>query len=51
METQKLVYFKKADKLRNRIIIPQHFINQNGNEFYMEVHNDKIILIPAKKGE
>lgn len=48
MEKPELIYQKKADKLRNRIIIPQQFINKHGNQFYMEVYQDKIVLKPIK---
>lgn len=51
MEKPKLIYQKNADKLRNRIIIPQSFIDKNGYEFIMEVYKDKIVLKPTKKGE
>ena len=51
METQKLIFQKNADKKLNRIIIPKFFIEQNGNQFYMEVYKDYIKLIPIKKGE
>lgn len=52
MEKPKLIYQKNADKLRNRIIIPQTFINKYGREFVMEVYESKIILKPLnnKKG-
>ena len=47
----KLIYQKNADKVRNRVIIPQFFIDKHGRSFYMEVYEDKIILIPIKKKE
>lgn len=40
---------KKADKEKNRIIIPKHFVAKWGNQFYMEVYEDKIVLVPIKK--
>lgn len=45
----KLIYQKNADISRNRVIIPQTFINKYGRKFYMEVYEDKIILKPIKK--
>lgn len=42
---------KKAEKTTNKVRIPQSFINEFGNDFYMEIYKDKIILIPIKKGE
>ena len=50
MEKPKLIYEKNADKVRNKIIIPQNFINEHGHKFYMEIYKDKIILKPIKKG-
>lgn len=44
----KLIYQKTADKRFNRIILPKSFVDKNGYEFYMEVYEDKIVLIPAK---
>ena len=46
---EKLVLQKTADKRFNRIILPKKFIDENGREFYMEVYEDKIVLIPIKK--
>ena len=52
MET-KLVYQKNADKLRNRVIIPQIYIDKFGRNFYMEINmkNGEIKLIPTKEDE
>lgn len=49
MEKPVLVYFKKADKTTNKMIIPKALIEKWGNEFYMEIYEDKIILKPIKK--
>ena len=47
-----LIYYKKADKTTNKIIIPKPIIKQWGNEFLFKVFPDKRIeLIPIKKGE
>lgn len=53
MEKPILVYQKNADKSTNKMIIPQAIINKWGNQFYMEIYEDKIILRPInnKKGE
>ena len=51
MENGKIVYQKNADKVLNRVIIPKAFIDKHGREFYMEMYEDKIILIPVKKGK
>ena len=51
MEKPILIYQKNADPIRNRIIIPQAFINKYGRQFYMEVYKDKLILKPLKNKE
>lgn len=49
MEQPKLIYQKTADKEKNRVIIPKKFIDKHGREMYMEIYEDKIILLPVKK--
>lgn len=51
MEKPILVYQKKADKTTNKMIIPKAIVEQWGNEFLMEVYQEKIVLKPMKKGE
>jgi hypothetical protein len=51
MEKPILVFNKKADKTTRKMIIPKAIIEQWGNEFYMEIYQDKIVLRPIKKGE
>ena len=52
MEKPILVYQKNADKTTNKMIIPKAIIEQWGNQFYMEIYEDKIVLKPiSKKGE
>ena len=51
MERPILVFQKNADKTTNKMIIPKAIIEQWGNQFYMEIYEDKIILKPIKKGE
>lgn len=51
MEQPILRFMKKVDKAVNKMIIPKSFIKKHGREFYMEVYEDKIVLIPLKKGE
>lgn len=48
-----LRYFKKAEKEKNRIIIPKIMIDKFGNEFILEanVETGEMILKPIKKGE
>ena len=48
MEKPILVYQKNADKEKNRIIIPKVFIDNWGRQFYLEVYEDYIKLIPVK---
>ena len=40
-------FFKKVDSC-SKIHIPKIVTNKFGMEFYMEVYEDKIILIPVK---
>ena len=42
--------FKKLD-VRNCILLPKKVVEHFGKEYYMEIYEDKIILIPVKKGE
>lgn len=51
MEKPILVYQKNADKQTNKMIIPKAVIQKMGNQFYMEIYKNKIVLIPIKKGE
>lgn len=46
-----LVFQKNADRSRNRVIIPQFFIDKHGLRYYMEVYNDYIKLIPIKENK
>lgn len=46
-----IVLQKNADKRRNRIIIPNFFINKYGNTFYMNIFKNKIELIPINDKE
>lgn len=43
-----IIYFKKANS-HNYVVIPNKFIEKWGNEFYMEMYSDKIVLKPIKK--
>ena len=49
MEEPILTFEKKADKEKNRIIIPKVFIGKWGDRFYMDVYSDKIVLRPIGK--
>lgn len=51
MDKPIMVFQKNADKTTNKMIIPKAIIEQWGNQFYMEVYADQIVLIPIKKGE
>ena len=44
-----LVYQKNADKTTNKMIIPKAIIEQWGNQFYMEIYQDKIIQVEGYK--
>ena len=49
-DEKKLVFQKNADKVMNRVIIPKFFIDKYGRNFYMEIYDDYIKLIPINKG-
>lgn len=51
MEKPILIYQKNAERTQNKIVIPRAFINKHGNQFYMEIYEDKIVLKPIKKGK
>lgn len=51
MEKPTLILYKKAEKTMNKVILPKAFIKKHGNEFFMEIYSDKIVLKPIKKGE
>ena len=51
MEKPILVYQKNADRKTNKMIIPKAIIEQWGNQFYMEIYQDKIVLKPIKRKE
>ena len=40
---------KKADKEKNRVIIPKVFIEKWGDKFYMDVYSNNIVLRPIGK--
>lgn len=44
-------YFKRADKEKNRIIIPKFIIDKYGREFYLEVFEDGTMKLIPKKGD
>lgn len=48
MDKPIMIFQKKADKTTNKMIIPKAIIQQWGNEFIMEIFQDKIILKPMK---
>lgn len=42
-------FMKRADKEKNRIIIPKSIIDKYGRDFYLEVYEDGTMkLIPIK---
>lgn len=43
-------FFKKVDS-NGKIFIPKVVTENFGKEFYLEVHKDKIVLVPTKKAE
>ena len=49
MEKPIMVFQKNTEKTTNKMIIPKAIIQQWGNQFYMEVYADKIVLKPVRK--
>lgn len=47
---EKLVYMKRAEKNKNRIILPKFIINKFGRNFYLKIDKDngEMILTPIK---
>ena len=45
-------FYKKADKVMNRILIPKFIIDKYGREFYIDIMEDEtIILTPKEKAD
>jgi hypothetical protein len=45
-------FYKKADKVLNRILIPKFIIDTYGRDFYLKIYDDgSMMLIPKKKEE
>ena len=42
-----LRFFKKVEK-KKKIFIPKAVVNAMGKEYYLEVYDDKILLVPIK---
>lgn len=52
MEKPMLILQKNAETTTNKIRLPKETVEKLGNQFYMEIYKDKIILVPIeKKGE
>ena len=50
MERPVMVLQKNAENNTNKIRLPKPIVEQWGSQFYMEVYENKIVLIPVKKG-
>lgn len=50
MEKPVMVLQKNVENNTNKIRLPKPIVEQWGNQFYMEIYSDKIVLIPVKKG-
>lgn len=46
-----LTYMKRAEKEKNRIIIPKFVIEKFGRDFYMEIFRDGSIKLTPIKNE
>ena len=49
MEKPQEIFQKNADKIMNRIILPKKCIDKWGSAYYMEIYEDKIVLVPVNK--
>lgn len=45
-----LRFMKNAERTTNKITLPKVVVEKFGKQFYMEIYEDKIVLIPIKKG-
>lgn len=43
-------FFKKTQGRLNYIYLPKFVVEKFGNQYYMEVYEDKIILLPYPQG-
>lgn len=46
---KKLIYQKNVDKTIGKILLPKAFITKWGRSYYMEVYEDKIVILPMKE--
>ena len=46
-----MIRLLKKTNVRGVILLPKKIVEKFGKEYYMEIYEDKIILIPAKEGE
>lgn len=44
-------FYKKADKVLNRILIPKFIIDTYGRDFYLKVYDDGSMMLIPKKNE
>lgn len=49
MEKPIFIYQKNADKVLNRVVLPKKCIEKWGRAYYLEVYEDKIVLVPVKE--
>lgn len=49
MEKPIITYYKTAEKKTNKMRIPKVIIENWGNDFYMEIYENHIKLIPIRK--
>lgn len=45
-----LRYMKRSD-IQNRIQLPKNLIEKFGRDFYLEIYDDCMVIIPIKKEE
>lgn len=49
MERPTLILQKNAEKTLNKVVLPKKFVRKHGYQFFMEVYDDYIKLIPTKR--
>lgn len=42
-------FYKKADKVMNRILIPKFIIDKYGREFFIDIMEDETIMLTPKE--
>ena len=49
MEKPTLILQKNAEKTLNKVVLPKKFVEKHGREYFMEIYQDYIKLVPVRK--